>query len=221
MTAVEMISNRVPVLTRADTCMQALNWMEVFRVSHLPVAEDGMYYGLLGDELIYSHGELNGLVGHLTIPAEGTFVYEDFHIYNVIDLASSGLLSVVPVLDRKNSFKGTIVLPDVLHQAGRLLGVGKPGGIIILEVSSADYSLAEAAQIVEYNEAKILSCFATYTEDSTRVELTLKVNTQNITPLLDSFIRYDYTVRNSFVTGEEEEDILKQRYGLLMKYLSI
>lgn len=51
--------------------------------------------------------------------------------------------------------------------------------------------------------------------------LTLKINTLNIDPILETFIRYGYTVRNSFVAGEEVQDSLKERYGMLMKYLSM
>lgn len=221
MIASEIISNVVPVLKRTDTCLQALSWMEIFRVSHLPVVENGRYLGLVSDELLYAHGDLNDSVEILKIPVERTFVYEDFHIYDVIGLASSGLLSVVPVLDRKNTFIGSIMLTDILHKIDKLLCVDQPGGIIILEVGCIDYSLAEVAQIVEYNEAKVLSCYVTRTEDSKRVLVTVKVNTENITPLLDTFLRYDYTVKNSFVTGEEGQDLLRDRYGLLMKYLSI
>lgn len=221
MIASEIISNVVPILKRSDTCLQALGWMEMFRVSHLPVVEEHQYFGLLSDEEIYSHGDLNVPIGDLKIAVERTFVYEDLHIYDVIGLASSGLLSVVPVLDRNNLFIGSILLTDILHKIDKLLCVDQPGGIIILEVNSIDYSLAEIAQIVEYNEAKVLSCYATRTEDSRQVLVTIKVNTENITPLLDTFIRYDYTVKNSFVTGEEGENVLRDRYGLLMKYLNI
>lgn len=47
------------------------------------------------------------------------------------------------------------------------------------------------------------------------------MNTLSIDPLLDTFIRYGYTIKNSFVTGQEEQDSLRERYGLLMKYLSM
>ena len=81
--------------------------------------------------------------------------------------------------------------------------------------------MAEIAQIVEYNEARILSCYLACHAASQQVKLTLKVNTLSIDPLLDTFIRYGYTIKDSFVTGQEEQDSLQERYGLLMKYLSM
>ena len=221
MIASEMISNVVPVLKRTDTCMQALNWMELFRVSHLPVVEDGRYIGLLSDEAIYSHGESNEPIVCLEIQTEGTFVYEDYHIYDVIGLASRGLLSVVAVLRRNRSFMGSIELTAILHKMDKLLCVDTPGGIIVLEVNGINYSLAEVAQIVEYNEAKVLSCYVSDHPGSRKMHVTIKVNTLNIEPLLDTFLRYNYVIKNSFVTGDDSGDLYQERYDQLMKYLSV
>ena len=180
-----------------------------------------MYLGLVDDEMIYAHGDLNDRLDVLQIPVEGTFVYKNYHIYDVICLAAGSLLSVVPVLDRKNNFVGSITLTDILRHLDTLLCVDQPGGILVLEVNRIDYSLAEVAQIVEYNEARVLSCYVSGNRDSQQLQITLKINTLNVDPILDTFIRYGYTVKNSFVTGEEEQDSLRERYGLLMKYLEL
>ncbi len=221
MIASELISNVVPVLKSEDTCLQALNWMELFRVSHLPMGQGKAYLGLVDDEMIYAHGDLNDRLDVLQIPVEGTFVYENYHIYDVICLAAGSLLSVVPVLDRENNFVGSITLTDILRHLDTLLCVDQPGGILVLEVNRIDYSLAEIAQIVEYNEARVLSCYVSGNRDSQQLQITLKINTLNVDPILDTFIRYGYTVKNSFVAGEEEQDSLRERYGLLMKYLEL
>lgn len=221
MVANEIISNVVPVLKKSDTCLQALSWMEIFRVSHLPLVNEEVYLGLVADELIYAHGDFNDPIEVLNVPVEDTFVFEDYHIYDVIRLASSQLLSVIPVLSRDGNFVGSIVLTDILHKLDQLLCVDEPGGIIVLEMSRLDYSLAEIARIVEYNEARILSCCVNSSKDSRLMQLTIKVNIAEIDPLLDAFIRYGYTIKDSFVAGEEERDSMKERYGLLMKYLSV
>ena len=193
MIASELISNVVPVLKPEDTCLQALNWMELFRVSHLPMEQGKMYLGLVDDEMIYAHGDLNDRLDVLQIPVEGTFVYENYHIYDVICLAAGSLLSVVPVLDRKNNFVGSITLTDILRHLDTLLCVDQPGGILVLEVNRIDYSLAEVAQIVEYNEARVLSCYVSGNRDSQQLQITLKINTLNVDPILDTFLRFGYT----------------------------
>lgn len=222
MVAYEMISNVVPVLKRTDSCLQALNWMEVFRVSHLPLTDGSRYLGLVSDELVYGHGDLNDGVEVLSIPVDGTYVYEDYHIYDVIRLVSSGMLSVVPVLSRADGFVGSIVAADILYRLDKLLCVDEPGGIIVLEINRRDYSLAEVARIVEGNDARILSsCVNNGKQGTSCVQLTIKVNVADVSVLLDAFIRHGYTVKDSFVAGEEQQDSMKERYGLLMKYLAV
>lgn len=125
------------------------------------------------------------------------------------------------VFDRKSNFLGTVTLTDILRHLNTLLCADQAGGIIVLEVNSIDYSLAEVAQIVEYNEARTLSCYVAGKIDSRQLYVTLKVNTLNINPILETFIRYGYTVKNSFVSGDEGLDSMHERYGLLMKYLSM
>ena len=221
MIASSLLSNVVPVLKKDDTCAQALGWMDLFRVSHLPVLEGESYVGLLSDEIMYAHGCINDPIGKLDIPRESTYVYEDMHVYEVIEVVSSQLLSVVPVLNRKNVYQGAILLTDILHNIDKLLCVDDPGGIIVLEVNKIDYSLAEVAQIVEYNEAKVLSCYVTCNPDSNKVEITLKVNAARIEPILDTFIRYRYVIKNTFVSGEDINEELKDRYGQLLRYLEM
>lgn len=221
MIASKILSQLVPLLKREDDCAQALGWMEIFRVSQLPVVEGEDYIGLLADETIYAHGNQDDAVAVLDIPRDGTYVFEDTHIYDIIELASSRLLSVVPVLSRNGKYRGAILLTDILHLMDRLLGVHVPGGIIVLEVNKIDYSLAEVAQIVEYNEAKVLSCYVTENSDSNKVNVTLKVNTVEIERILDTFIRYRYVITHTFVTGEGLGEELKDRFGQFIKYLEM
>ena len=221
MIASSLLSNVVPVLKKDDTCAQALGWMDLFRVSHLPVLEGETYVGLLSDEIMYTHGSIHDTIGMLDIPREMTFVYEDVHMYDVIGVASSRLLSVVPVLNRKEVYQGSILLTDILHNIDKLLCIDDPGGILVLEVNKIDYSLAEVAQIVEYNEAKVLSCYVTCMPDSNKVEITLKVNTARIEPILDTFIRYRYVIKNTFVSGEDINEEMRDRYGQLLKFMEM
>ena len=206
MIASSLLSNVVPVLKKDDTCAQALGWMDLFRVSHLPVLDGETYVGLLSDEIMYAHGSIHDPIGKLDIPREMTFVYEDVHMYDVIGVASSRLLSVVPVLNRKEVYQGAILLTDILHNIDKLLCIDDPGGIIVLEVN---------------NEAKVLSCYVTCMPDSNKVVITLKVNTARIEPILDTFIRYRYVIKNTFVSGEEMNEEMRDRYGQLLKFMEM
>lgn len=121
MIALKILSQVIPVLNREDRCSQALGWMEIFRVSHLPVVEGDEYLGLLEDETIYAHGNLEDPIASLEIRRESTFVYEDTYIYDIVGVASAGMLSVIPVLSRSGKYRGVILLADILYQVDQFV----------------------------------------------------------------------------------------------------
>jgi len=96
-----------------------------------------------------------------------------------------------------------------------------PGGIIVLELNIHDYSLAHIARIVEDNDAKILSSFVTTIADSMKMEVTLKINRVDVTSVIQSFLRYDYTIKASYQSNDRNEDVLRNNYEQLMMYLNV
>ena len=84
----------------------------------------------------------------------------------------------------------------------------------------SDYSMAEIAQIVESNDAKILSSYIMSEPDSTNVEVTLKINKIELGRIIRTFERYDYVIKASFQKSDYEED-LRFRYDALMNYLKL
>jgi hypothetical protein len=92
------------------------------------------------------------------------------------------------------------------------------GGIIVLEVNSIDYSMAQIAQIVESNNAKILSSYIMSSVDSTKLEVTLKINQVELSRIIRTFERYDYIIKESYQKSEGDEDI-QNRYDALMNFL--
>jgi hypothetical protein len=116
---------------------------------------------------------------------------------------------------------GLITLNDLLQRFAGLSALKHPGGIIELELNVNDYTLTQIAQIVEGNNAKILSMYVSSPQDSMLLIVTLKVNTTDITSILQTFYRYDYKVKASYMESEELESLMKNRYDEFMKYLSI
>jgi hypothetical protein len=80
--------------------------------------------------------------------------------------------------------------------------------------------LAQISQIVESNNARILSVFMTSHQDSTKIDVTLKINSLDLTSIIRTFERYDYHVKASFQDGHGDED-MQWRYDTLMQYLKL
>ena len=76
------------------------------------------------------------------------------------------------------------------------------------------------AQIVESEGAKILSAYTSTQENSLKMDLVLKINKSDLSPLIASFDRFNYEIKASFHESSHEED-LQSRYDQFLKYLNI
>ncbi|MFL2571355.1 MAG: CBS domain-containing protein [Parvicellaceae bacterium] len=220
MLAIDLIKDDVPPIKPYESLEKALNWMDEFRVSHLPVVDQDKYYGLVSDSLIYDSNQPNLQVAELNLTLHRPFVLEHFHFYRVIQLLVEHKLSVVPILDSNEKYLGVTTISYLMNFLTNASSFSEPGSVIVLEMNQHDYSLSQISQIVESNDAQILSNYITSVKDSKVLEVTIKVNRKNIEPILQTFFRYDYSVKASFSEDDFELD-MKNRYEGLMKYLNI
>ncbi len=221
MLAKKLISDVVPALKTSDTGTKALNWMEIFRISHLPIVNNKDFLGLISDADIYDLNMADEPIGNHKLSLFSPYVEEKHHIYEVIKIVSNLKLSVVPVLDNKKRYLGLITLHDLVQNFANLMAVQNPGGIIVLELNINDYSLSEISQIVESNDAKILSLYVTSPSDSTKLNITLKINRTDLSSVIQTFNRYNYNIKASYMEDDVLDSMYQEHYELFMKYLSI
>ena len=221
MVAKDLISEIIPSLKTSDPGQTALNWMEIFRISHLPIVNNQDFLGLISDADIYDMNQPNEPIGNHVLTLYKPFVTTEQHIFEVIGLASRLKLSVVPVLDANNNYKGVITSNDLIRHIAGISSMDQPGAIIVLEVIDRDYSLSQIAQIVESNNVKILSMYITSSPASTRLEVTLKVNTSDLMSVIRTFERYNYEVKTWVTENDSMDRFYSERIDLLMKYLNI
>jgi CBS domain-containing protein len=221
MIANDLISEIIPSLKTSDTGQTALNWMEIFRISHLPIVNNQDFLGLISDTDIYDMNQPDEPIGNHELTLLKPFVNDNQHLFEVIGLAARLKLSVVPVLDNNNHYKGVITTSDLVRHIAGISSMDQPGGIIVLELIERDYSLSQIAQIVESNNTKVLSMYITSPAESTRLEVTLKVNTTDLLALIKTFERYNYDVKTWVTTNDSIDRFYSERFDLLMKYLNI
>jgi CBS domain-containing protein len=159
---------------------------------------------------------LDVLFDHLPRP----YVFEDAHIYEILQKISEHKISVVPILTKEEKYVGCTTVHQVVAMIGNTGGIKEHGAILVLEVNQIDYSLAQIAQIVESNNAKILSSYIMSSPDSTKLEVTLKINKTELDPIIRTFERYDYTISASFQKSDFNDD-LQLRYDSLINYLKL
>lgn len=221
MVAKDLISEVIPSLKTSDLGQTALNWMEVFRVSHLPIVNNQDFLGLISDADIYDMNQPGEPIGNHTLTLLKPYVTSEQHIFEVIGLAARLKLTVVPVLDSKNYYKGVITTNDLIRHIAGISSMDQPGGIVVLELIDRDYSLSQIAQIVESNNIKVLSMYITSPPESTKLEVTLKLNSNDLSPVLRTFERYNYEVKTWVSSNDSIDQFYQERFDLLMKYLNI
>ena len=216
----QLVTNDIIPLKTSDSGTKALNWMDEYKVSHLPIVNNETLLGVISEQDIYDFNNPEEALGSHSLSQVKAFVNEHQHLYDVLKLMHRHALTLIPVLDDNDKYLGCITLRKLLGYIANTFSVDNPGGIIVIELSEKDYNLTEIANIVESNDAKILSTFLTNHHDSTRLELVIKVNKIDIGAILQTFNRYGYIVKASFEEDRDQEE-MRERYDSLMNYLNI
>lgn len=220
MLAKDLVSNAIPPLKTSDTGTKALTWMNEFHVSHLPIINDKQFLGLISEEDILDLNEPDTPLGNHPLSLFRPYVYENDHIYDVIKVAASLKLTLIPVIDKTENYLGIIPLDNIIEFFSELGAIKEPGGIIVLEVNHGDYSLSEIARIVESNDSNILSLYIMANADSTKIDVTIKINRLDLKHIIATFERFNYTVKAFYQESSYNED-LKDNLDSLMNYLNI
>ena len=220
MLANELISDAIPPVHTSDTIQKVIDRMVEFRLRHLPIVNEEQFLGLVSENDLIEESDNQTAIGALSLSMVNPYVLESQHIYDVIRIFYEQQLTVVPVLDAKKNYLGVISINMMNEYFAKLTSVTEPGGIIVLEIVNKNNSLAHMAQIVESDNAQILSSYVRTFPDSTRMEITLKVNKVDISAIIATFARYEYDVKATFNHIDDNQGS-KDRYDSLMNYLNL
>ncbi len=214
----KIISQELPSLLPSDRLETALQYMQDWKVSHLPVVENGLLLGLLDESAMIGYEGREAKVSDFQLSPLHVLPHQ--HIFEVIELISTHQLSTIPVADDARNYLGEISLASVVDYMADLQSVRQEGSILVLEMNDVDYSLSEISRLIEGNDAKVLSSSVTNFDDSRKVEVSLKINQTRIRGIVQTLQRYDYTIK-AYYDAPNYEDDLKKRYDELMRYLNI
>lgn len=221
MIAKDLISEVVPALKTSDTGTQALQWMEIARVSHLPIINDKQLLGLISDNDIFDLNSPEEPIGNHSLSLTTPYVFYDQHIFEVAERVSRFKLTVIPVLNDKKEYLGVITLHDLVVGLAKITNIEKSGAIIVLEMNLRNYSLVELSQIIESEDAKIISLYVSYSENSTQIDVTIKINQDDISRIIASLNRYNYIIKNTFMDNSDLNNFYQDRLDSFFRYLNI
>ena len=148
------------------------------------------------------------------------FVYDYYHILETIREFLKVELPELPVVDEEGFYLGVCHLNEVQYHFNRQIGLIEGGSLIVIRAQLQHYSMVDVAKIVESNQARVLNFYLTSHPDANNIEITLILNTADISDIISTFNRFDYEVVYSS-TASERDDFLKERYDSFMHFLDI
>lgn len=220
MIAGEIISNTIYPVKPSDKIRVVLDRMQEYHIGQLPVVKNNQLLGLLNEEDIIEQNPDKDTVKTIVLGHDLVFAYENQHIYDILRLFDIHQLDILPVLTEKYGYVGAITLRDLVRNITLLTGSSEMGGIIVLEINNRDNALSHISQIVESDNAQIMSSYVRSFPDTTRMEITLKINRTDISSIVASFLRYDYIVKATY-NDARVYDSSQDRYDQLMNYLNM
>lgn len=191
--------------------------MTLFGVEELPVIEDFLYKGLITEEQL--------LDAEPTIPWDQSItelktvcISENQHLAEAIQLMKTFKVSIIPIVDMNQHYQSVITKAGLFNYLSEDLMFSERGSILVLSIQKRDYSLSEISRLVESESSYILGVSIRNIYD--RLELTLKLGTEDLSKIIATFERLGYTVTQSYVEGSLESS-LQDRYDYFLNYLNV
>ncbi|WP_136466131.1 CBS domain-containing protein [Flagellimonas onchidii] len=214
----DQIVSTVPIFEVSETLEEVIRFFEETTFSHVAVTEDGVFIGLLSEnDLACFEPKKN--IESFRYELETFFVTKETAWLDVLEMFSRNEANILPVLDDNQIIMGYYDLEDIVSVFIDTPFFREPGGILVVSIGIKDYSFSEIAQIVESNNARLLGAFITDSQNDV-VEITLKVGSENLNEVAQTFRRYNYNI----VFGNSDDQFLedlKQRSDYLEKYLNV
>lgn len=216
----QIITAQNYAVSPTDSKRQILDKMADLRLAHLPVVKDDLFLGLITYEALSGRDHMDESIQQIGMAYEQIQLFDTQHIYDAVLVFQIQQLDLLPVLDVEHNYLGAITPLDLIDALSQTMSIHHPGGIIVLEIGNRDNALSHIAHIVEAENTQILNSYVRMFSDSSRLEVTIKVNKADISSIVAAFLRHDYTVKTTY-NDENSRDNSRDRYEQLMNYINM
>jgi len=211
------ILNDFEPLTLQSSVNMAKKLCKKNTISHIPIVNDTILIGC------FSQNDIQSLENKEQKLFEFIDLFEHFNANNgvsvleLLKVFADNDTNIIPVI-HKNKYVGYFELNVVLEAFSSSPFLSANGFVLVVEKNSKEHSMSEAAQIIESNNAVLLGCFISKRTPE-KVELTLKISSEEINEIIQTFRRYNYLIITDHTDDFYLEE-LKNRADYLQKYLN-
>jgi predicted transcriptional regulator len=215
----DFILEEIKALTLNDTVRCAQQVCKNLPITHIPIVEGGKLIGCLPESDIQTIEDKDQKLSEYSYLLDLFYSNNKTTLLDLIVLFADNDCNLIPVLNQEMNYAGYYELSDVLDAFADSPFLHNESETLIIGKNKSDYSIGQIAQIVETNGAKLLGLYIS-SENQDNIQVTLKIITQEINEVIQTFRRYDYNV----VTQHEDDfylEELKDRAAYLRKYLNM
>lgn len=216
----DLINHSIPQLQHRDTVAKALQLMNDFRLTHLPVVQENLFAGLISEDDLLDVLDDKTTLQALHLQYIGSAVKASDYFLTALDCCMQFECRVVAVVDEKNEYQGCISSWDLLKTIGEFIGSGHQGSIIALSVDRIHYNVSEICRIIENNDATILHLNTMFHPDTDIMTVTIQINKSEVHSIVSTFERFEYNVIYNHGPENRESEV-ESNYKHLMNYLNI
>lgn len=211
----DYISKDYPAFNTSDSIEEANEVAKEFGYSHVFIKKKGIYQGALSQQFLEEspEGNLASLEHHF----EKFALHDDGNILDSIKLFHTFNTNIIPIITKQEKYRGYFSCDDVFSEFAKYPLFSETGALLVVQIHSKNYSMTDVCKIVESNNAKIYGCYISSFVDED-VQITLKISSENLSSIDETFERYGYNVVHKYYDDEKEE-LLKDRFGFFQKYM--
>ncbi|WP_272151704.1 HPP family protein [Tenacibaculum aiptasiae] len=215
----DFILTDIKALTLKSTVKDAQKLCENLPITHIPIVESGKLIGCLPEADVQIIEDKSGLLSEYSYLLDLFYTNEKATLLDLIVLFADNDSNLIPVLNKEMNYIGYYELNDILDAFADSPFLHNESDTLIITKNKNDYLMSQIAQIVETNGGKLLGFYIS-SESQDNVQITLKIISEEINEIIQTFRRYDYNV----ITQHEDDfylEELKDRAAYLRKYLNM
>ncbi len=221
MTVSELINPNIPPLRPGDSLEFAQSWLNEFKISALPVVEDGRYLGMVTEMALLDHLDAAGLVSDLPLENSTLSIPPQSHFSEFLKISSRYGLDSLAVVSENNQYEGVICLKDCATALSNTLSIQSEGGILEVSLYRIDYSLSQISRLIESENAKVLVAYLQIDpNDHRKLILTLKLDQKDLSRIVATLARFDYQIVGRY-DDSTTEPINIDRLDILFRLFDI
>jgi len=215
----DYILEEIKPLRLKNTIKSAQKVFKNFPITHFPVIENNKLLGSFAEDDLQTLENTESELVEYAHLLNSFFADKKATVLELLKIFADNDTNIIPALDENKEYIGYFDLRDVLDVFSTSPFMIEESETLIIEKLSNDYSMSEVVQIIEASGGKLLGLYISE-KDINTVQITLKIISDEINEIMQTFRRYDYKIISMHENDIYLED-LKSRSEYLQKYLEM